>query len=76
MDVVGAALGTVIACYLSTITVFLLLCNKKNDIYFEPNIKKYRIDFSSLKEILSLGISTAIDMGLFQLGKLAVTKAY
>ncbi len=73
MGVVGAALGTVIARYLSTITLFLLLCNKKNDIYFELNIYKYKIDCSSLREILSLGISTFIDKGMFQLGKLAVT---
>lgn len=73
MGVVGAALGTVIARYLSTITLFLLLCNKKNDIYFELNIYKYKIDCSSLREILSLGISTSIDKGMFQLGKLAVT---
>lgn len=73
MGVVGAALGTVIARYVSTLTIFLLLCNRKNDIYFELNIKKYRIDFNSLREILSLGISTATDKGMFQLGKLAVT---
>lgn len=73
MGVIGAALGTVIARYLSTITLFLLLCNKKNAIYFELNICKYKIDISSLREILSLGISTSIDKGMFQLGKLAVT---
>lgn len=73
MGVIGAALGTVIARCLCTLIIFLLLCNKKNDIYFELDIKKYRIDFNSLKEILSLGISTATDKGMFQLGKLAVT---
>lgn len=73
IGVVGAAFGTVIARCLCTLTIFLLLCNKKNDIYFELNIKKYRIDFNSLKEILSLGVSTATDKGMFQLGKLAVT---
>lgn len=73
MGVVGAVLGTVIARCLCTLTIFLLLCIKKNDIYFELNIKKYRIDFNSLKEVLSLGISTATDKGMFQLGKLAVT---
>jgi putative MATE family efflux protein len=72
MGVIGAALGTVIARCLCTLTIFLLLCNKKNDIYFELNIKKYRIDFNSLKKILSLGVSTATDKGMFQLGKLAV----
>ena len=72
MGVIGAALGTVIARCLCTLTIFLLLCNKKNDIYFELNIKKYRIDFSSLKKILFLGIPTATDKGMFQLGKLGV----
>ena len=69
MGVVGAALGTLVARYFSTIIIFLLLCNRKNAVYFEFNTK---IDFSSLKKILSLGIPTATDKGMFQLGKLGV----
>lgn len=50
MGVIGAALGTLVARYFSTV-----------------------IDFSFLKRILSLGIPTATDKGMFQLGKLGVT---
>jgi len=69
MGVVGAALGTLVARYFSTIIIFLLLCNKRNAVYFEFNTK---IDFSSLKRILFLGIPTMTDKGMFQLGKLGV----
>ncbi len=69
MGVVGAALGTLVARYFSTVIIFLLLCNRRNAVYFELNTK---IDFSSLKRILSLGVPTATDKGMFQLGKLGV----
>ena len=72
MGVLGAALGTITAYYASAIIIFILLCNRNREIYYELDIKKYRIHFNSLKEILSLGISTAMDRGFFQLGKLAV----
>lgn len=72
MGVLGAAFGTIIAYYASAIIIFILLCNRNREIYYELDIKKYRINFNSLKEILSLGVSTAMDRGFFQLGKLAV----
>ncbi len=72
MGVLGAAFGTIAAYYTSAIIISILLCNRNREIYYELDIKKYRINFNSLKEILSLSISTAMDRGFFQLGKLAV----
>lgn len=76
IGIVGAALGTLISRYITTLTIFALLCNKKRDIYFELDIKKYRIDFTYLRQILSFGIPTATDKGMFQLGRLMIASIF
>lgn len=71
MGVAGAALATLISRIFSSITIFILLNNKKLPIHID-NILKYRPDMTMIKRILRIGIPNGMENSVFQIGKILV----
>ncbi len=71
MGVAGAAIATLISRVIGSMTILGLLHNKKNAIYVS-SLHKLRPKMRVIKKILSVGIPTGIENGIFQLGKIVV----
>lgn len=69
MGVAGAAIATLASRVTGAIVILMMLRNKKNVIYIS-NIHKLRPRFSVIKKILSVGVPTGIENGIFQMGKI------
>lgn len=72
LGIFGAGLGTLIARMISTTILFIMLCNKNQELYLTFDIRKYKIDIQQVKKILNIGIPSMIDKGLFQFGKISI----
>lgn len=71
MGVAGAAIATLISRVIGSMTILAMLHNKKNAIYVS-SLHKLRPKMRVIKKILSVGIPTGIENGIFQLGKIVV----
>ncbi|MDE6663659.1 MAG: MATE family efflux transporter [Lachnospiraceae bacterium] len=71
MGVLGVALATLISRAVAGIIMKLLLLSNRNRLRIRE-IKMYRPSFSMVKKILSIGIPSGIENGMFQIGKLLV----
>lgn len=69
MEVMGAALATLIARAIPAVYMFVLLSNKKLLVHITLR-EKFRFDGKMIKKILHLAIPSGIEGCLFQLGKL------
>lgn len=71
MGVAGAAIPTLVSSIIATITIYLLLRNKKIPVHFSkrPVIKTNKF---LLRKILYIGIPNSFENSLFQLGKIMV----
>ena len=69
MGVIGAGLSLMIAYAVAGITMFVLLCSKKNNVRLE-NPLKLEWDSSLVKRIYTVATPTGIENGMFQLGPL------
>ncbi len=69
MEVVGAALATLIARAIPAIYMLVLLTNRKNLVRINI-FEKFRFDGKMIKKILYIAIPSGIESCLFQLGKL------
>ena len=65
----GAAIATLISRIVGAVSVTFIAHNKKRYIYLEKFFH-YRPNFSIIKEILRIGIPSAIENSMFQLGKI------
>jgi putative MATE family efflux protein len=71
MGVAGAALATLISRVFYAIVIFYFLA-KPRQIIVINNYLKIRPDMPLIKKILSVGIPSGIENGMFQFGKLAI----
>ncbi len=67
----GVATATLISRMTGALILWIILKNKKRDIYF-GNPLRWRIDFAVIKRIMQIGIPTGIDNVIFQVGKILV----
>ncbi len=72
MGVAGAALATVAAKAAPAVIAFVLLLNKEKDIHL--NLRKLKFEKEKLKNILVIGLPTAIGGSTMQFGFLLMTK--
>ena len=73
MSVEGVAIATIVSNFISSITLFIILCNSKQDVKID--IKHLRIDLKILKEILRLGVPAGIQGMVFSLSNICVQSA-
>ena len=71
MGVLGVAVATLISRAVAGIIMKLLLLSKRNRFRI-TEIKMYKPSGSLIKKILSIGIPSGIENGMFQIGKLLV----
>ncbi len=67
----GVATATLISRVIGALILWMILKNKKRDIYF-TNPLTWRFDFAVVKRIMQIGIPTGIDNVIFQVGKILV----
>ncbi len=72
LDVVGAALSTLIAMGIVGITLLIMLARKKkNGVYLETLFEP-KLHGGTIKRILSVSVPNGIEQGMFQLGALLI----
>ena len=71
MGIAGAAISTLISRIGAALIIIILGLNKKNIIYIKNKIK-YKMTFSAVKRILSVGIPYGIENGMFYFGRLLI----
>ncbi len=71
LEVVGVALGTLLARVFPAIFTLFLATRKSNAVRIKI-FEKFRFDGKLLKQILKLGVPGGIESSLFQLGKIFV----
>ncbi|MBP3889005.1 MAG: MATE family efflux transporter, partial [Cellulosilyticum sp.] len=69
--VAGAALATLMSRIFSTVVIYYFLHKPKQPIVINEYLK-IRPQFSMISKILSIGIPSGIENGMFQFGKLAI----
>ena len=72
MSVDGVAIATVIAQYISAITVVILLFSRKNAPY-ALSISKMKIDFGLLGRVLRMGLPAGLQSTLFSISNIILT---
>lgn len=73
MGVFGAALASLIARAVGGIIITVMSCNKSNPVYIE-RLYDLRMKLSYVKRILYVGVPNGIEGGMFQVGKLMVSR--
>lgn len=71
MGVLGVGVATLISRAAAGIIMKILLLSKRNRLRI-TEIKMYKPTVSLIKKILSIGIPSGIENGMFQIGKLLV----
>lgn len=71
MGAAGAATATLASRIISAVIILICLSRSGRNIYVS-NYLKLRPDFSRIRRILSVGVPTGIENGMFQFGKLAI----
>ena len=70
-SVAGVALSTALSRVAAGIVMTVLVCGKTNPIRID-HIKYFVPDWIYIKKILTIGIPSGIENGMFQIGKLMV----
>lgn len=70
MDVAGVALATIISQLISAILVLRLLIKTKG--YVNLNLKKLKIDYDSLKDMIVVGLPAGIQGSLFSISNVVI----
>ena len=73
LSVFGAALATLISRAVGGITITAMLHNKNNEVYIE-GLSKPALEYKLIKRILYIGVPNGIESGMFQVGKLLVSR--
>ena len=71
LGVFGAVLATLIARVVACLVILYMLTKKKNDLYIDSYLK-LQWNWRYIKKILSIGIPSGLENGMFQLGKILV----
>ncbi|MFR1709387.1 MAG: MATE family efflux transporter [Clostridium sp.] len=71
MGVAGAAIASLISRLLGSIIMLYLLRNDNNEIYID-SYKHLGFKPDTIKKILTVGIPTGLENGMFQIGKIAL----
>lgn len=71
MGVAGAAIATLIARVIACGAVLYMLTQKHRELYVD-NLLNWKFDFMYIKKILTIGIPSGLENGMFQLGKILV----
>lgn len=67
----GVAIPTLVSRLVGAVLIIALLCNDKQVLYIKQTWR-YRVDWSHVKRILSVGIPNSLENSMFQLGKILV----
>ena len=71
--VFGAAFATLISRIFGGIVMTVLMHNKNNEVYIE-GLSKPALEYKLIKRILYIGVPNGIESGMFQVGKLLVSR--
>lgn len=71
MGVAGAALGTLVSRAISSIIMLVLVCDRSKAIHIE-RLWKFEFHRGMVRRILSIGVPSGIENGMFHIGKLLV----
>ncbi len=74
MSIIGVALSTIIAQYLSAVVLVYILNRRKNENY-ALSFKKLAIDRKVLLRIIRFGVPAGIQSGLFSVSNIIITSA-
>lgn len=69
--VFGAVFATLIARAVACFVIITMLCHPTSELYIE-NIHHWKFDLIYIKKILTIGIPSGLENGMFQLGKILV----
>lgn len=69
--VFGAVFATLIARAVACIVILVMLGHKQGELYID-DYKHWKFDFVYIKKILTIGIPSGLENGMFQLGKILV----
>lgn len=69
--VFGAVFATLIARTVACIIILYMLTRKKSELYIE-DYHHWKFDLSYIQKILTIGIPSGLENGMFQLGKILV----
>lgn len=71
MGVAGAALGTLVSRAISSLIMLVLVCDRRRVIHIE-RLWKFEFHKDMVGRILSIGVPSGIENGMFHIGKLLV----
>ena len=67
----GVAIPTLVSRVVAAVIIIVLLCDEKQTLHISRTWR-YRVDWSHVKKILSVGIPNGLENSMFQLGKILV----
>lgn len=67
----GVAIPTLVSRAVAAVLIIVLLCNEKQTLHIKRTWR-YRVDWSHVKKILSVGVPNGLENSMFQLGKILV----
>ncbi len=67
----GVAIPTLVSRMVAAVIIIVLLCNTDQVLHIERTWR-YRVDWSEVKKILSIGVPNGLENSMFQLGKILV----
>ncbi len=73
LGVFGAAFATLISRIVGGVIMTVLMHNKNNEVYIE-GLTKPKLEFRLIRQILYIGVPNGIESGMFQVGKLLVSR--
>jgi len=71
MGVAGVAIPTLVARIAAAVLVIIPLCNQKKILHLKKSWR-YRLDWTMVKKILSIGVPNGMENSMFQMGKIIV----
>jgi len=71
MGAAGVAIPTLVARIVAAVLIIIPLCNEKRVLHIKKSWR-YRLDWSRVKKILSIGVPNGMENSMFQLGKIMV----
>lgn len=67
----GVAIPTLVSRAVAAVLIIVLLCDEKQTLHIKRTWR-YRLDWSHVRKILSVGIPNGLENSMFQLGKILV----
>ena len=67
----GVAIPTLVSRIVAALIITVLLCDQRRTLHIERTLH-YRINWSLVKKILSIGVPNGLENSMFQLGKIIV----